>query len=675
MMDGLDIFDREAHAWLAEQFGSVTTELEILLPHEWAEKVRYLPPSVTPMPGYYSFDVAPYLIEIVDNGSPYSEVQEIDILKGVQTGFTVGVLENVIGYGMHHIKDAPMMLVTADKELAKIRMDTYIRPMINHSQLDHLIKSHDEKNTRKTGNTDSKIEWEGGGFLMPFGAKNADKLRSVSIQYLLLDEIDAYPERVGNDGDPLKLAFDRTSAYETKKKVFRGSTPLITQTSKAWREYNKGDQREYRVPCKHCGEKQKMIWHGETPEKKKYGIDWDLDEDGILVPGSVRYICRECGGLWENDDKTWMYRERGKYCEWVPTTKPIHPRRRSYHISALYSPVGMKSWESQVLEFLDAWDVEANKVKDIDAYQQFRNNVEGLPFELRGQQLKYERVIENRRTNYVSGVVPNKIALKEAGSRILILVASVDVHKKHLDVLVEGYCRDKIKYSIDWFKIEAGEGETCENLDDPTWQRLRDHIEEKIYKSDDGHTYQATLTVIDSQFNSEVVYNFCNEYGLGVIPVAGVARKTKGMQKEFQEFNTKIGTVGMHITVDNYKDRLATKLNQSWSGRGLMRPGQMNYPANYPDKFFKELTLERKVQDTDKVTGQKRGFRWHRPGNADNHAWDLSVYCAAAIDMVAYDVAKTQFELEYVVWKDFWDYAETGVFTLEGVFSEQSDVS
>ena len=480
-----DVFEEESKKWLAGCFSDLTTELEMLLPHEWAEKTRYLPPSTTPMPGFYSFDVAPYLIEIVDNASPYSDIQEIDILKGVQTGFTVGVLENVIGYVMDYIKDAPSMLVTADKELAKLRMDTYIRPMINHSGLDHLIKSADEKNTRKTGNTDAKLEWEGGGFLMPFGAQNANKLRSISIQYLLLDEIDAYPDRVGKDGDPLKLAFDRTSAYETKKKVFRGSTPLITQTSKAWREYQKGDQREYLVPCKHCGEKQKMVWHGVDEDGKEYGIIWELDDSGILVPGSVHYVCKHCGGLWDNDDKSWMYRERGKHCEWNPTATPIHPKRRSYHISALYSPVGMKSWESQVLEFLDAWDTVNNKVKDIDAYQQFRNNVEGLPFEMRGQQLKYERVIENRRPQYVSGMVPNKLALKEAQSRILMLVCSVDVHKKHLDVLVEGVCRDKVRYSVDWFKIEATEGQSCENLDDPTWDQLRDHIEKKVYQSAD----------------------------------------------------------------------------------------------------------------------------------------------------------------------------------------------
>ena len=217
----------ESRGWLRDRFEELSVEVIILHPSEWAEDKRYLPPQVTSMPGFYSFEVAPYLREPLDCLSPHSPIREVDFMKGVQICFTVGILENAIGYAIDHLKNVPVMLLTADQELAQLRMESYVTPMINHSGLDHLIKSSDTKNTRKTGKTDKKIEWEGGGFLIPFGAKSAAKLRSTSIMLLLEDEIDAYPDTVGKDGDPCRLAEDRTAAYEATRKIFRGSTPRI----------------------------------------------------------------------------------------------------------------------------------------------------------------------------------------------------------------------------------------------------------------------------------------------------------------------------------------------------------------------------------------------------------------------------------------------------------------
>jgi terminase, large subunit len=149
------------------------------------------------------------------------------VQKGVQLCLTTAVLENAIGYFIEHVKTAPMMVVTADSELAKLRLETQVLAMLQHSGLEHLIRSADEKNSRKTGKTDRKIEWQGGGFLLPLGAQNANKLRSIPVRVLLRDEVDGWPERVGKDGDPIKLSEDRTAAFESNRKICDLSTPLI----------------------------------------------------------------------------------------------------------------------------------------------------------------------------------------------------------------------------------------------------------------------------------------------------------------------------------------------------------------------------------------------------------------------------------------------------------------
>ena len=643
-----EAFITDCEAWLYDRFDELTDELIILDPSEWAPEKRYLPPQVTPMPGYYSFDVAPYLREIIDCLSPHSPIREVDVMKGVQICFTVGVLENIIGYVIDHIKNAPVMFLTADAELAQLRMESYVTPMINYSGLDHLIKSADETNKRKTGKTDKKIEWEGGGFLVPFGAQNATKLRSISIQYLLEDEIDGYPDKVGKDGDPCKLAEDRTAAYESSRKILRGSTPLISQTSKILPAYNKGDRRKFLVPCKHCHKKQELIFSGVNDDGTIYGIYFECDDDGMLIEESVVYICRYCQGEMVNDDKAYML-PRG---EWQATKRSSNPERRSYHINALYSPVGMQTWSTQVRKWLDAWDVVADRVKDLELLQQFYNNVLGLPFEMRGEALKYERVVLHRRAVYFSGDIPNTIAVKETGSPILVLTCAVDVHKRHLDVQVIGWCKRGRFYSIEWLKLEGD----CESLEAEPWDDLRDLIENKIYRADDGKLYRIQLTLVDAQYNTDIVHRFCGEYSGGVHPIRGTELSTKGATvREFSEFTSKVGTIGYNITTTIYKDRLAAALKRDWDGVGPQPDWHPNFPQDYQDQFFKELTIETKKEKINEKTKKREGFIWV---GRDAHSWDLTVYCSAAHDMIALDICERELGLDCIDRPKFWALCE-----------------
>ena len=102
-------FEANQRAWLAEQFEGLTVELDVVAPSEWAEQKRYLPPSVTALPGFYSFDVAPFVREILDCMAVDSPVRDVAWMKGVQICATTGGLENTIGYYIEHVKTAPMM--------------------------------------------------------------------------------------------------------------------------------------------------------------------------------------------------------------------------------------------------------------------------------------------------------------------------------------------------------------------------------------------------------------------------------------------------------------------------------------------------------------------------------------------------------------------------------------
>jgi phage terminase large subunit GpA-like protein len=640
-------FEREQREWLATEFEELTTELIGLSPSAWAEAKRYLPPSVTSLPGFYRFEVAPYLREILDCLSVESPIREISVMKGAQIGVTVGVLENCIGYLIDHVKTAPVMLVTADAELAKLRMESYITPMLQLSGLEHLIKSADETNTRKTGKTDKKLEWTGGGYLVPFGAQNANKLRSLSIQYLLDDEIDGWPDVVGKDGDPIKLVRDRTAAYEGSRKILDISTPLIKGTSKIAKRFEHGDQRRYFVCCLKCGFSQTLRWRRTNPATGEItGIVWET-QNGRLVPDSVRYLCENCSHEHFNDDKTRLLSpENG--AEWRPTEEPQTPHHRSYHLNALYSPVGMQTWTGCVAKWLDAWDVETDRPRDLGELQVFYNNVLGEPFELRGQRVKLEAVSEHKRACYIYGQLPNAWALEHCGSPILLVTCAVDVHKESLRVAVFGWCRARRAFLLDYWKLD---GDT-EQLDDPgTWGRLREIIETHRYVADDGKRYAIQVTLIDSGYLTDQVYRFCAEYQAGVFPVKGRDAPPKNATlKEFGQFTTPNGVVAYSITVDLYKDRWSASLRRSWDGQSQQPTGHFNVPRDATDKQLKELTVEVKRERIEKDTGRRIGFEWFRPSGAANELWDLLVYNDAARDLVGWDLCRSELKLEATDW-------------------------
>lgn len=653
--------------WLAQQFDALPVEALRVTPSSWAETKRYLPPSVTSLPGYYSFAVAPYLREIVDCMSIDSPVREVAVMKGAQVCATVGLLENTIGYLIDFVKTAPVMFVTADQDLAKLRMDTCVVPMVQNSGLEPLIKSSDEGNNRKTGRTDKKIEWVGGGFLIPFGAKNANKLRSISIRYLLRDEIDGWDDNVGKDGDPIKLSTDRTAAYESSRKILDLSTPLLQGTSKIEKRFRLGDQRYYFVNCLKCGFAQRLRWRRTGDGGEVSGIVWET-ESGRLVPGSVRYLCENCQHPHTNDDKVRLL-SPANGAGWRPTATASLPFIRSYHISALYSPVGMQTWEACVQKWLEAWDDERGRPKDMLGLQVFYNNVLGESFEVRGDKVPFERVSGHRRHCYRMGGVPNRFAVEHCGGPVLVLVCSVDVHKENLAVSVIGWCRDRraVLIEYDRFGVDPDHPGNTENLDDPhTWGRLRTLIESKEYVGDDGKRYRIALTLVDSGYRWDDVYRFCAEYDAGVYPVKGRESPASGAQKEFAPFQTPMGKSAYGIFVDHYKDRWASALRRDWDGMSLQPEGHFNAPSDITDKQLKELTVETKVAKIDKATGLRVGYEWRRPSGAANELWDCLVYSNAALDLIAWDICRNQLGQDYVTWTAFYDLLSRGVYFKQG---------
>ena len=646
----------EERLWLAGLFEALPTEASNRTPSEWTEQRRYLPQSVTPYPGFFRWDKTPYLREIVDCLGPDSPVREVAVMKGVQIGATTGLLENALGYYIDEVRTAPTMWVTADADMAQIRLETNLLPMLHHSGLDELIKSSDVGNARKTGRTSKKIEWVGGGMLLPLGAQNPNKFRQQPALLLLLDEIDAWPLNARNEGDPVKLVCKRAAAYEAVRKICYLSSPTIQGQSQIEALYLAGDQRKYFVRCLRCNKPQTIRWERVSEDGVKSGIVWDTENDR-LVSGSVRYVCAECGHEHSNNDKERLLApEHG--AEWRPTAEPRRPGLRSYHIPALLSPPGMQTWETQVVQYLEAFDTRSHKPRDLGLYQVWYNQVLGSTFELRGDRARFDEVSAHRRQVYRYGEVPNKWAEQHCGSPVLLLTAAVDVHKDNLAVAVFGWTRGRRAILVDYWRLN---GDAEQLSDERTWGALRKIIEKREYTADDGKRYRIELTLVDSGYSTDLVYQFCAEYRSGVMPIKGRPTPTNNASiREFSDFVTPLGQHAFAVSVDFYKDRWIAALRRKWDGAGMQREGSFNAPVDCTDDQLKELTVERKQERIDKRTQRRLGWEWHRTAGVRNELWDLLVYNAAALDVIAWDQCRNQLGLESVNWMAFFDRLEAG---------------
>lgn len=656
--------DNVGAEWLAEQVEQLTDHIDRESPSAYNERVRYLPESVTPLPGYMRYALTPYWREVVDCFDLYSPVREVNIMKGVQVAYTTAVLESILLYYMGRIKTLPLMFTSADKELATERVENNILPMLQHSGLAGIIRSSDDGNGRKTGKTAQHLQFEGGGYLLPFGAINAKKMRSFSICVNLKDELDGWPQYVGNDGDPDALTDDRCAAYWQRRKICRGSTPLIKHLSKIEAAFLRGDQRRYNVLCKKCNFPQVLRWSNINKENGIIGgFHWELD-NGTLVPESVRYACVECGQEHYESDKLKLFSpEEG--AKWVPTAKPIEPNIRSYHLPAFYSPAGMQPWYKCVSAYLQGWDPERKRVRDMGKFQIFYNNVLAETFEIKGDKVEFIQLSGHRRHVYNLGEIPNDYARKHCGSKIQLLTCQVDVHKSNLAVVVMGWTEGMRCFLIDYWRFEPEEKEDrdCTDASCSVWARLDRLIMDSVYTADTEERYKLTITLVDAGFENALVTSFCAQYATGVYAILGRDRPSKSQRiKEFAEFKTQAGGRGYTITVDHYKDRNGPILRRTWQeDQGLQSEYHFNAPVNVTDTQLQEFAAETRVEEKDSKGNVS--YVWKRRGNARNELWDLLCYGHAAVEIIAAAVCVGQFKLDTVDWGRFWTYVEQ-----EGLF-------
>lgn len=445
---------------------------------EWADAHRRLPTKGAGEPGPWRTTRVPYSAEIMDCLSADHPCKRVVFMKSVQSaGTEMG--NNWVGWFIDTQK-APMMIVQPTLDMAERWSKQRLASMIDDCP--SLRAKIAPSRARDSGNTTLLKEWAGGVMVIS-GANSGASLRSMPARYVFLDEVDAYPQELEGEGDPIKLAEARTTTFP-RRKVFLVSTPTIESLSRINKEWLASDMRRYHVPCPHCGTEQALAWDN---------LRWPKAQ-----PEQAVYHCADCGVGIEEHHKTKML-AAGR---WVAT----YPERpvAGFHVNGLYTPTGLGlTWAELATEWLEA-------SKDPARQKTFINLRLGEVVADPNEKLDADD-LASRSGGYTARTIP---------SGCLILVAGVDVQKDRFAVLILGFGRGGQQWVVDYVELPA------DPTTDTAWQMLDDHLTQPL-NNRRGLPMKLSMVAIDSGYLTDHVLAYTRLRRGRVIAVKGASTPGK----------------------------------------------------------------------------------------------------------------------------------------------------
>jgi phage terminase large subunit GpA-like protein len=580
---------------------AVRTGIELAIPHEmstpeWAETYRVVDRGARK--GRWLNETVPFATEIMAVADD-PLVREIIFQKPSQVAGTE-ITNNIIGKRIH--QSPTEIIYCAEKEdKAKAWTQESFDSMVRVTpELKRLISARSEDNNQNVK------RFPGGGLYIVWATSPAE-LSSRPAQIIIFDEKAAY--KPTNEGDAVKLGEARTKTYDGEELIVKISTPRRCDCSVGEtcgdisHDYERGDQREYYVPCPHCEEFQTLKFGGKDCG---FGLKWDPD-----APESPYYLCEHCQIVIEEFDREEML-AKGYW----RAAKPFNGVA-SFRINQIYSP--FVSWGRMVVDFLEA----KTSMAKLEVYTNTVLGETWKPIE----QIPYEDM--TWKLEAYPAAVPDGV---------LVLTAGVDVQKDRLECEVVGWGRDHESWSID-YKVFYGspgieitpEDETDdEGVDVEPLSSVWDDLALFLQTSFTGtgtQSFRIQTACIDYGYLSTVVAKFCKKYqakrwyavkGVGGPTMPLLAKPTlSGRNPKVRVF-----PVGTNAA----KDEVFAALQVAGPG-----PACCHFPDRQPyseEAHMKQLCSERMVTHTR----GGRTYRVYEPvaKGVRNEALDVRVYATAA---------------------------------------------
>lgn len=552
---------------------------------QWADHYRRLSAESAAEPGQWNTDRAPYQREIMDAVND-PMVEDIVIMSSAQVGKTELIL-NIIGYYIDY-DPAPMLVVQPTvKPMAEDFSKDRLAPMIRDTPT--LTGKVRDAKTRTSGNTILHKTFPGGHVTIA-GANSPSSLASRPVRIVLMDEIDRYPASAGAEGNPIKLAEKRTTAFWNKKKI-KVSTPTIKCYSQIEKEFQSGTMEEWCIPCPCCGRYQPYEW-------------------SRIHFSDVTMECKYCG---EHISEVDWKQGAGK---WVAAHPEIY-RKRSFHLNELASP--WTHWSAIIREWRES-SRELKENGDPNKMKTFINTVLGETWEERGKSADDDSLL-SRRERYEA----------EIPEGVLLLTAAVDVQDDRFEIEVVGWGRGYESWGIKYEKIYGDLNK------EETWDQLEVWLDREFYFASGSSLLIARTCIDTGGHKTTECYKFLKRMekkGKRISGIKGFGRESQGIPlihklSTNNEYNVKVFILG----VDSGKEIVVTRLGTVDEG-----PGFCHFPINadrgYNETVIKGLNSEQRVTQ---IKDDRAVSKWKKKSGTRNEPLDLRVYNTAAAEILRPD--------------------------------------
>lgn len=625
------------------------------LPSEWAEQNRIIT-SGSNHKGKFSYNLTPYMKEIVNRLSPDDPCRQITLMGGSQLGKSHGLIFNAIGY---FIKNKPtnIFLTAGDDDLVKDTVNK-IDEMIQNSGLKHLIRANvQKKSNQKSGDTDREKQFVGGGTLIVQSIKAPDKIKQNSFEIIILDDIEsAVRTNTKNVGDIVNLALTRATSYGDTYKLVLVGVPETKNNSIIEPAYLDGDQRKYLLPCPCCGEYIEIKWYEKIEgEKKEHaGVIFETDNLGKLIEKSVGYICQSCKSFFKETKKQEMLMNG----IWTPTAVPKTPYNLSYHLPALLAPHKFFGWAHYAQEWLDIFPSHGIVLES--KLHHFKNHVLAETYEVRKKEVNSSLISKNLR-DYNIGNIPSKLSVTDGNGSIILLTCAVDLNgfedDSRLDYEVVAHCASGSTYSIIHGSIGtfqrglSKENRECWNyqhgIERNVWTEFRKVLSTE-FKTEDDTIMKIAICGIDTGHFTQLAYHFVEVGFTGCILVAmkgDSEEKKRAISADTPCFRKSHERYDLYLIQSNQiKDTLSELMKLRYQ-KGYSQPsGFMNFPTpsdeKYDYRFFDQYEGEHRVPISN-ANGIEVAYIWEKKNSSSiNHWWDCRVYNLALRDIYAHNFIK-----------------------------------
>lgn len=524
----------------------------------WSDRYRRLSGRSAKEPGRWQTSRIPFLRAIMD-AMDWSHPAPVIVFVGSSQIAKSECMLNKIGQIMHQDPAPILVLFPNEKQGGDWRV-VRLDPMLDETpELRAIIPTG---RRMAAGNTQKRLTFPGGVLFTGSSGVAAD-LAQKSVRYVMIDELDRWPELLEGEGDPVELAMTRTAAFEPRCKTYISSTPTTDETSLVWPWWLKSTMDRYHMPCPNCSHMQHLQFEN---------LSWITNR-----PSTAVYECEECAKAIGEHCKTEMLRDG----EW----RAEHPERESmvkgFHANGLMTPIGLgRSWANHAA----AWDRAHGSPGKIQVFYNTR----------RGEVVKSEKIkldwemVAGRREPYALRTIP---------PGVLLLTAFADVQGNRIEAGIIGWGRGERATVVDDVVFYG----------DPTreeiWRQLDGYFAGEIINSFGVPMRIAAAGVDSGAWQQEVLAFTRPRRARGIFATKGSSVRSRApigkptfLDINWRGLQLKRGVEQYQLGVSVLKQTLYRRLQADAGEPNAPVPigdRHIRFSTDLPDEYFRQLTAER----------------------------------------------------------------------------------